>query len=37
MADPTAWTMVEAGGAARRPRARAGAPLAAASFLPDLP
>jgi UDP-3-O-[3-hydroxymyristoyl] N-acetylglucosamine deacetylase len=37
MADPTAWTVVEAGGAPRRPRGRAGVPLAAATFLPDVP
>jgi len=37
MADPTAWTVVETGGTARRPRARARALLAAPSLLPDVP
>jgi UDP-3-O-[3-hydroxymyristoyl] N-acetylglucosamine deacetylase len=39
LADPTAWTIVEAGGTARRQRARAGAaaPVSASIFWSDMP
>lgn len=39
MADPTAWTVVETGGAARRPRGRAAAAAerTAPTFWPDQP